>query len=73
MGNNHGTPDTTEADVGHEKTHFQNKMWTLRHGKGEWKGRQVKWPDEVRGLSNWRIAVWRVRRSLLYEEDLKPT
>ena len=59
--------------MGCEKTHFQNKMWTLRCVKGEWKGEQAGWPDEVGVLSNQRVAVQRVKRSFLYkEEDLKP-
>ena len=35
MKNNNGTPDTMEADVGHEKTHHHNKTWILRSGKDD--------------------------------------
>ena len=55
--NNNDIPDTTEANVGCEKTHHCNKTWTLRCGKDDWKGKQVEWADEVRMLSNQRIMI----------------
>ena len=67
------TPDTMEAEVGCEKTHYHNKTWTLRCGKEDWLGEQAERANEVRVLSNWRILIQRARRSFLSKgRVLKP-
>ena len=43
MKDNNNTPDATEADVGHEKTHYQNK----KVDPETWEGGLVRWASQV--------------------------
>ena len=56
MKNNNNTPDTTEADVGHEKTlpkqDIDPETWENKGGS-----KQIGWADEVRVMSNYRIMT----------------
>jgi hypothetical protein len=55
--NNHKTPAILVADVGREKTHYQDRVQTMTYVVTSCGKDRRRWADEWGVLSNWSLDV----------------
>jgi hypothetical protein len=68
--NNNRTPAIPVADVGREKTHYQDRVQTMTYGMTSCGKDRRRRADEWEVLSNRSLEVRWVRRPFLYKEGV---